>query len=201
MTDTLSAFHRCLWLSFELHTSALRNRRAGAGLLTSLSVGLLLLLLASPRTQAQTPPAPVLPTEHVFTIEAAIGAVLDMGVSVDGTRRSIPITGGSVHGEQLQGEVLPGGADYQVTRTDGSTLIRAVYMLRTDDGELINVVNEGYIVPPGTSGNATLYFRTVPHFTAPNGKYGWLNHTVFVSAIRLLPERPGMVIIDVYRVL
>jgi hypothetical protein len=150
---------------------------------------------------AQDAPAPTLATEYAFTIEAAISEAMPMGTSIDGERRSIPITGGSVNGAQINGDVIPGGADYQVTRSDGTTLLRAVYMIRTDDGALINVVNEGYIVPPGTRDNAALYFRTSPQFTAPTGKYGWLNNTVFVSAIRFSAAKPGVVIIDVYRVL
>jgi hypothetical protein len=150
---------------------------------------------------AQQGPAPSVPTEFAFTIEAAIAGAIPMGPSVDGERRSIPITGGSFAGEGIQGEVLPGGADYQVTRIDGTTFLSAVYMIRTDDGALINVTNEGYIVPPGIRGNDAQYFRTSPKFTAPTGKYGWLNNTVFVSAVRFDPARPGVVIIDVYKVL
>ena len=161
----------------------------------------LLVQLTSTGATAQDTPAPTVPTEYVFTIEAKITEAIQMGESVDGTRRSIPISGGSFSGAELRGEVLAGGADYQVTRSDGSTLLRAVYMIKTDDGALINVVNEGYIVPPGTRDNTELYFRTVPHFTAPSGKYGWLNNTIFVSAIRFSPAKPATVIIDVYRVL
>jgi hypothetical protein len=161
----------------------------------------ILLLLYTTTAVAQDAPAPSVPTEYAFTIEAAISGALEMGESTDGTRRSIPITGGSFAGAGIKGEVLPGGADYQLTRTDGTTYIRAIYMIRTDDGALINVVNEGYIVPPGARGNDVLYFRTTPHFTAPNGPYGWLNSTVFVSAIRFSPAKPGVVIIDVYKVL
>ena len=168
----------------------------------------LVALLLAQFVVAQEGPAPSVATEHAFTIEAAISAVLPMGPSADGERRSIPITGGSFYsngaaagGDALQGEVLPGGADYQVTRADGTTFITAIYMIKTDDGALINVVNEGYIVPPGARGNDTLYFRTTPKFTAPTGKYGWLNSTVFVSAIRFDPAKPGVVIIDVYKVL
>jgi hypothetical protein len=150
---------------------------------------------------AQDTPASALATEYAFTIEAAIAAAMPMGMSVDGERRSIPITGGSVNGAEINGEVIPGGADYQVTRGDGTTLLRAVYMIRTEDGVLVNVVNEGYIVPPGTRGNDALYFRTSPQFTAPTGKYGWLNNTIFVSAIRFRTDKPGVVIIDVYKVL
>lgn len=162
---------------------------------------ILLLVLVSGVVVAQDGPAPSVPTEYVFTIEAAISGAIPMGASVDGERRSVPITGGNFHGKELNGEVIPGGADYQVTRTDGTTFITAVYMIRTDDGALINVSNEGYIVPPGTRGNAETYFRTTPKFTAPAGKYGWLNSTVFVSAIRFDPAKPGVVIIDVYRLL
>ena len=165
----------------------------------------LLSLLISCFTLAQQGPAPTVPTEYVFTIEAAISGALPMGASVDGERRSVPITGGSFsgsyNGEAIKGEVVPGGADYQVTRADGTTFITAVYMIKTDDGALINVSNEGYIVPPGARGNDTLYFRTTPKFTAPTGKYGWLNSTIFVSAIRFDEAKPGVVIIDVYRVL
>lgn len=150
---------------------------------------------------AQDGPAPSVATEYAFTIEAAISGALSMGPSVDGERRSVPITGGSFKGEGIEGEVIPGGADYQVTRSDGTTFISAVYMIRTNDGALINVVNEGYIVPPGARGNDALYFRTTPKFTAPAGPYGWLNNTIFVSAIRFDPAKPGVVIIDVYKVL
>lgn len=150
---------------------------------------------------AQETPAPTLPLEYAFTIEASITAAIPMGDSVDGTRRSIPISGGSFKGKDIEGEVLAGGADYQVTRSDGTTQLQAVYMMKTNDGALINVVNDGFIVPPNTRGNAEQYFRTSPHFTAPKGKYGWLNNTIFISAVRFSPQKPGVVIIDVYKVL
>ena len=150
---------------------------------------------------AQQGPAPTVPTEYAFTIEASITDALPMGPTVDGERRSVPITGGIFYGEGIKGEVIPGGADYQVSRADGTTFISAVYMIRTDDKALINVVNEGYIVQPGSRGNDALYFRTVPKFTVHTGKYGWLNSTIFVSAIRFDPAKPGVVIIDVYKVL
>ncbi|MEY4642767.1 MAG: hypothetical protein RLZZ227_2761 [Pseudomonadota bacterium] len=159
------------------------------------------LLFLAAGALAQEGPAPSVATEYAFTIEAKISAALTMGPSVDGERRAIPITGGIVTGADIKGEVIPGGADYQVTRADGTTFIRAVYMVRTDDGALINVVNEGYIVPPGSRGNDALYFRTRPEFTAPSGKYGWLNSTVFVCTVRFDAAKPQTVLIDVYKVL
>lgn len=162
---------------------------------------LLAALWCSAAAVAQDVPAPSLATEYAFTIEAAITAAIEMGPSIDGTRRSIPITGGTVKGEGIAAEVLPGGADYQVTFGNGTTMLRAVYMIQTNDGALINVVNEGHIVPPGIGGSAALYFRTSPRFTAPTGRYDWLNHTIFVSAVRFDAAKPRVVIIDVYKVL
>lgn len=151
--------------------------------------------------RAQEAPAPTLINEYVFTIEADITEALQMGETVDGVRRAIPITGGRVYGKDITGEVLPGGADYQVDRSDGSTQIRAVYMIKTEDGAIINVVNEGLIIPPGVSDNDQFYFRTAPQFIAPNGKYGWLNNSIFVCTVRFLPSAPNTVMIDVYKVL
>lgn len=148
-------------------------------------------------THAQENPPPSLEAEYAFTIEAKISEAITMGETVDGVRRSIPITGGIFYGKGIKGEVLPGGADYQVTRSDGSTLLTAVYMIKTDDGSLINVVNQGYIVPPAEG--KPLYFRTSPKFTAPNGKYSWLNNNIFVCGVRMDRSKPNTVIIDVYR--
>ena len=157
-------------------------------------------IFASVLVEAQPQPlSDQLVADLVFTIEAGIAEPVVMGDTVDGRRQSIPITGGVVHGARIQAEVLAGGADYQVVGSDGTTHLKAVYMIRTDDGALINVENEGVLVPPSTSGNAEQYFRTSPKFRAPNGKYGWLNNAIFVCGVRMDPAKPSTVIIDVYQ--
>src|SRR5690606_5400561 len=60
-----------------------------------------------------------LQTEFVFTIKAGIDDMIPLGETSDGERRAIPITGGSFAGEGISGEVIPGGADYQLVRPDG----------------------------------------------------------------------------------
>lgn len=164
----------------------------------------ILLLLAAASTTvpvlAQESIPGSLPNQYVFTIEAVITDALVLGDSVDGQRLAIPITGGSVHGADINGEVIPGGADYQVLRADGSRWIKAVYMIRTDDGVIINVENQGVIVPPADAQGAA-YFRTSPRFTAPLGKYGWLNTSIFICGVRFNPQQPDRVLIDVYKVL
>jgi hypothetical protein len=68
------------------------------------------------------------------------GAVA-VGQSKRGTRNIIPITGGTTMG-MLQGGVLDGGADFQLTGSDGY-ILDARYTLKTDDDELIIVRNCG----------------------------------------------------------
>jgi len=140
-----------------------------------------------------------LQAEFMFEVRAELSPAIVNGETSDGRRLAIPIMGGDFAGADIRGEVLAGGADYQLVRPDGVTEVHAVYMIRTDDGALINVVNDGIIVPPATTGGAP-YIRTTPKFTAPVGKYDWLNKNVFLSNLVVKPERPGMVFVQIYRV-
>jgi len=58
---------------------------------------------------------PALETRYVFTITALIGEVTSAGDIGNGVRRIIPIVGGEVKGE-VNGKVLPFGADFQIIR-------------------------------------------------------------------------------------
>ena len=142
------------------------------------------------------PAPPVLQAKLAFTIEANLAPMLELGDSADGKRINIPITGGRVFGDKINGKVLPGGADYQLIHADGTVVLHAVYMLQTDDGAVINVVNDGVLVPP--KNGSALYFRTSPRFNAPNGRYTWLNNSIFVAGIRE-SNKDNSVLIDVYR--
>ncbi len=137
--------------------------------------------------------------EYVFEVRAEISPPEVMGQSSDGVRQAIPITGGDFSGPGIKGVVIPGGADYQTRRADGVTEVEAIYMIRTDDGVNINVRNDGIIVP-GENGGAS-YIRTTPRFNAPVGKYDWLNKHIFLSNLVVKPERPGMVFVQIYKVL
>lgn len=136
-------------------------------------------------------------TEFVFEIKAKIDERVVNGPSVGGTRQAIPITGGTFKGPSITGTVIPGGADYQLIREDGVIEIKAIYMIKTDDDVIINVVNSGL----GTATSTGRYLRAAPQFTAPTGKYDWLNKALFVSSIAVNPKEPGFVTIRVYKVL
>ena len=86
------------------------------------------------------PKAPEL--EYVVRLHVTLGQAFSVGDTGKGTRTVIPITGGTFEGPDLKGEVLPGGADYQM-QCDGRTEIEAIYCIRTEDG--VSRVNSGEI--------------------------------------------------------
>jgi hypothetical protein len=84
-------------------------------------------------------------------------------------------------GPRLRGTLMPGGVDWQLLRADGVTEIDATYLLRTDDGVLLKVINRGmrHAVADPTDPVA-MYFRCTPAIEAPTGPYEWLNKSVYV---------------------
>src|SRR5450756_2430341 len=86
---------------------------------------------------------PQLATRYVFTITAQIGAVTSAGEIGHGIRRIIPITGGEVRGETINGKVFPLGADFQIIRPNELIELEAKYAFETDDGAVVYVENRG----------------------------------------------------------
>ncbi|MCK5750351.1 MAG: DUF3237 domain-containing protein [Oricola sp.] len=130
--------------------------------------------------------------DFVYEAGGALGDPIPIGETVDGTRRIIPIFSGPVSGPKIKGELLGNAADWQLTRHDGVTVADAIYALKTDDGVVIQIRNRGLrhgppdVLKRMMSGEevdpAEYYFRTIPEFIAPVGKYDWLNKYVFVCA-------------------
>lgn len=135
---------------------------------------------------------------HVCDIDVSVGPIRDLGPTPHGRRRIIPILSGTVKGELLEGEVLPGGADWQYVRGDGVLELEARYSIKTNDGTEIAVTNRGMRhAPPGIMDRlsrgeavdpALVYFRTVPVFEAPAGAYEWLNRSIFLATAARFPD-------------
>ncbi len=116
----------------------------------------------------------MLGTEPIFTIHADLSPIVNLGRTPYGERRIIDITGGSVRGARLQGRILPGGADWQIVRSDGAADIQARYTIETDSGARILVTSDGLRHGPpavlerlarGDIVDPSLYyFRTVMRF-------------------------------------
>jgi len=151
--------------------------------------------------QATTPAAKVaepvykdFKTELVLEAKVEIGSMVNVGESKRGTRRIIPITGGTFSGPNIKGTVLPMGEDWQLTRPDGATELNATYLLKTDDGVVIRINNQVLMGSGAT--------RSVIDFEAPlNSPYAYLNKSVFLGTLGMGQGQPSHVVITVYKVL
>ena len=137
--------------------------------------------------------------EFVFEASGKLAAPTVIGSTHEGIHRVIPILEGTFEGPDIRGTIVPvGAADWQFTRTDNVTQAEAIYALRTDDDILIRVQNYGLrhgpeavmrrlaageVVDPGE-----YYFRTTPRFIAPEGRYDWLNRSIFLCSGARFPE-------------
>lgn len=107
-------------------------------------------------------------------LRAELADIVDVGLTPMGHRRVVNIQGGHFEGDLISGTVLPGGADWQWVRTDGTIDLDARYTLKTDAGELIQVTSQGLrtaspevLARLGRGEDidpALYYFRTVMRF-------------------------------------
>jgi hypothetical protein len=144
------------------------------------------------------PPTPTLGL--AFEASVLIGTPIELGMVGGGRKRIVPITGGRVTGERFSGDILPGGADWQMLRPDGVLDVSARYTVRADDGAIVSIVNTGYRHGPAdvldrvAAGEivdpALYYFRTTPRFEAPDDSpHAWLNQTIFVCSAARCSDR------------
>ncbi|MDO9561510.1 MAG: DUF3237 domain-containing protein [Bradyrhizobium sp.] len=151
---------------------------------------------------------PELATRYVFTLTVRIGEVTSAGEIGHGVRRIIPILGGEVRGESVNGRICAFGADFQIIRPNELIELEAKYAFETDDGAVVYVENRGIRFGPVDllqklkRGEAVdpelIYFRTVPKFETGAEKYRWLMENLFVGSAARHADR---VVIDVHQVL
>lgn len=163
---------------------------------------------AAPPAPAGLGPAVDAPSlAYAFSVRVTLAPPVETGTSGGERRRFIAITGGTVSGPRLQGEVLPGGGDWQTILPGGLTRLDARYFLKAADGTVIEVTNPGVrtaspeVIERLARGEsvdpALYYFRTTPSFRVAGDQYAWMQRSVFVArGIR----RPASVEIDFYRV-
>ena len=134
--------------------------------------------------------------ELIFRIEVHCEPPQLLGERDGGRMLMIPITGGTVEGPLLSGEVLP-GADW-ATVFAGRAQVEARYAIRAADGTIIQVFNRG-IVAIGADGSRPKTPLTVLTFVAPAGEHSWLNHGPFVGTLDADPANDGVVKVGVFR--
>lgn len=135
--------------------------------------------------------------EFAMQLRVTLGEVYTVGDTPHGRRVVIPITGGTFEGPRLKGRILPGGADYQLAKADGSrTELEAIYSIQDDDGTYIHVRNRGIIATgKDEQGQPSFYFRAAPQFEAPaDGPHAWLNNALFMCAPEWSAEFKGIIL-------
>ena len=126
-----------------------------------------------------------------MTLAVDVGDLVSMGMGPLGERRVVTILGGSFEGPALRGEVLPGGADWQIARADGVLDLDARYALKEKGGGVIRVVSQGYrygsseVLAALARGEdvdpETYFFRTIMRFETGAPDLKWLNRTIAVA--------------------
>jgi hypothetical protein len=145
---------------------------------------------------------------RVFRVEATLGEPLDLGDTARGRRRIVSLTGGTLAGPELNGNLLPGAsADWQIVLADGTTLGDIRYTLQTDAGALIYVQSRSVRHGPadvlarlgrGEEVDAAEYtFRTTTRIETAAAELDWLNKGIFIS---VGGRGPGGVIYETYLV-
>ncbi len=128
---------------------------------------------------------------HFCTLEVEVGTVRHLGMGRLGQRRIIPITGGRVSGPRLNGRILPGGGDWMTVSHDGVALMDARYAFETDDGAVIEMIDQGFrhgpedvmrrLVAGEPVAPGDYYMRSSIRLETGHKDYVFINRMVFVG--------------------
>ena len=115
--------------------------------------------------------------QRVADLSVQVGAPIEVGAVGHGTRRVIPILGGTCTARDWTAKVLTGGADFQLIVNERMARLEARYVLETDAGDRIYVHNDAVrtaapevmarLVRGEPVDPANVYFRCAPR--APAG--------------------------------
>ncbi|WP_204101414.1 DUF3237 domain-containing protein [Occallatibacter savannae] len=143
-----------------------------------------------PAQNTLQPKAPQL--RFTFEEQVTLAADIPVGETPMGKRNIVPITGGTFEGSGLHGKIMPGGWDWQLTHPSGCFDLHADYMIQTNDGVIIHVINQGMVCPNSAGKRDGLF--TTPTFEAPKGKYDWLDGGVYVGTVEgmKIDGKPGV---------
>lgn len=130
-------------------------------------------------------------TRPLFVMRLAVQPLQVVGPTPGSVRRIGVIAGGVFEGEQISGEVLDGGADWQTVRSDGALTLDVRLVLRTNDQAMIAMVYRGIrhgardVLARIDRGEevdpASYYFRMAASFETAAPKYDWLNRLLAVG--------------------
>lgn len=132
-------------------------------------------------------------------LRVQVGLPQEVGATVHGGRRLIPILGGTAQGDGWSARVLPGGADFQRIVHQGLAELDARYVLETDGGDLIYVCNQA--LRSGDPGDmarlargepvdpSRIYFRCAPRLETASKALAWVNERLFLGTGARHPDQ------------
>lgn len=134
-----------------------------------------------------SPPA----LQRFAELSVQVAAPIEVGNVGHGTRRVIPILGGTCAARDWTAKVLPGGADFQLIVNERMARLEARYVLETDAGDRIYVHNDALrtaapevmarLVRGEPVDPALVYFRCAPRFEASAPALAWMMERVFLG--------------------
>jgi hypothetical protein len=134
----------------------------------------------------------------LMTVRIAAAPPQKLGTVPHGIRSIVPVTGGDFDGPRLRGQILPGGGDWLLLRSDGVLELDLRITLETDDHALIYMTFQGLRHGPPDAiaalgrgeavDPASYYFRTVPRFETSTEQYAFLNRIITVGVGETRPD-------------
>jgi len=135
--------------------------------------------------------------EHLYDMHADLEAPQVVGATPLGMRQIFIVKGGTVEGPRIKGELLPGGGDWALIRSDGAVQLDVRATIRTDDGALIYGTYSGLIVAePAIFGRLLqgedvpldeYYFYANPMFQTGAPQYARLNQLIAIGRGKIVP--------------
>ncbi len=127
----------------------------------------------------------------VFETTMKLQSSYDLGKTQYGQRKVFVIQNGSITGTKIQGSVMSGGLDFQLTLSNGVVEIEQLLMLKANDGSYIYLRSAGTAIKQND-------MRMVWDFEAPNSSsYNWLNSGKYAGR-RIIDQAAGTMKISVY---
>lgn len=138
--------------------------------------------------------------DPLMRLAVDVGEIVSLGATPGGERRMVPILGGRFEADGgWQGEVLAGGVDWQLLRSDSVLEVDARYVLHDGEGARVQVVSQGLRHgPPGVIAAlargeavdpALYYFRTAMRFETAAARLVHLNRVIGVGIGTREPRR------------
>ena len=144
--------------------------------------------------------------EPLMTLAVEVGEITSLGATPTGERRVVSISGGTFDSvEGWRGQVLPGGADWQLLRSDGVLEVDARYVLQDERGARVQVISQGLRHGPPeviaalargeTVDRSLYYFRTAMRFET---SVAALQHLNFIIAVGIGAREARLVRLNVF---